>query len=238
MNCLQCSNNDIGKCRISHITYLIECLEVACLFKYYGETNRNGYSRGGEHLNDSKSQTLEGIEKSIIANHSWLHHDGRPIKTKMKMLNKYRCDPTGRQNAEAIHIRNAPADLLINSKAEHIQPCDIKERYEKIAGAFEQAKLEKRTKIEKLKLRTKIKATLNKNDEASISDELMVTSEISKDNILNPNLDIISQRDVDTRSQPTRFRILQGDTDLSSPAVPFISNFPANTSEQIPVLVN
>ena len=142
---------------------MIKCLEHECNFIYYGETNRNGFSRGGEHLKDSLSKTVDGIEKSIIANHSWLHHEGKKIKVSMKMENKYRCDPTGRQNAEAILIRNAPADLLINSKAEHIQPCDVKERYEKSSGLYEEAKLEKRTKVEKLKLRSKIKTNLERD---------------------------------------------------------------------------
>ena len=208
--------------------------KIPCLFKYYGETNRNGYSRGGEHLYDSQSQTLEGIEKSIIANHSWLHHEGKLIKLKVKMLNNYRCDPTGRQNAEAIHIRNAPAELLINSKAEHIQPCDIKERYEKIAGAFEQAKLEKRTKTEKIKLRTKIQASLIKDDKDLVSNNLMETAIINQNS--NPSL-IFPKISTEARSLPTRSSILLGNTDLSSPTVPIISNSPINLSEQMPVLV-
>ena len=31
-HCLQCKNNDVGKCHISHITYKLECLEIGCLF--------------------------------------------------------------------------------------------------------------------------------------------------------------------------------------------------------------
>ena len=68
---------------------------------------------------------------------------------------RFRTDPTGRQNAEAILIRNSSNDILMNGKSEHIQPCDIKARYEKPSGAFEQSKLEKRTKVEKEKLRKK-----------------------------------------------------------------------------------
>lgn len=62
----------------------------------------------------------------------------------MKMLDRFRADPTGRQNAEAILIRNSSNDILMNGKSEHIQPCDIKERYEKPSGVFEQSKLEKK----------------------------------------------------------------------------------------------
>ena len=133
-NCLQCSNEDVGKCRKSHITYILTCLEIGCKFIYYGETNRNGYSRGGEHLRDSKSKNLEAIEKSVIANHAWQKHEGKEINVKMKMIKSYRTDPTGRQNAEAILIRNTPENILMNSKKEHIQPCDIKEMYGKVNG--------------------------------------------------------------------------------------------------------
>ena len=138
----------------------MECLEPECPFIYFGETNRNGYSRGSEHLKNSQSKTITGIEKSVISSHAFTHHDGKEIKVKMKMLNRYRADPTGRQNAEAILIRNSAKDILMNSKSEHIQPCDIKERYEKPSGTFEQSKLEKRTKIEKEKLRGKNKICL------------------------------------------------------------------------------
>ena len=89
-NCLQCSSGDVGKCRISHITYKLECQENGCPFYYFGETNRNGYSRGNEHMKDSRSQTIEGNEKSVISNHSFLHHEGKHIQVKMKMLNRYR----------------------------------------------------------------------------------------------------------------------------------------------------
>ena len=70
-NCLQCRTGDVGKCRISHITYELICLEPGCLYFYFGETNRNGYSRGCEHLKDSLSKSLDTVEKSVIENHSW-----------------------------------------------------------------------------------------------------------------------------------------------------------------------
>ena len=113
-NCLQCSNDDIGKCRISYITYKLECLEPECHFIYYGETNRNGYSRGREHLQNSQSQTVAGIEKSVISSHAFIHHDGKEIKVKMKILDRFRADPTCRQNAETILIRNSSNDILMN----------------------------------------------------------------------------------------------------------------------------
>ena len=185
-NCLQCSNDDIGKCRISYITYKLECLEPECHFIYYGETNRNGYSRGREHLQNSQSQTVAGIEKSVISSHAFIHHDGKEIKVKMKMLDRFRADPTGRQNAEAILIRNSSNDILMNGKSEHIQPCDIKERYEKPSGVFEQSKLEKRTKVEKEKLREKIRSALNskrKSNKSSDSSDKINTSDKRNQNL-------------------------------------------------------
>ena len=81
----------------------------------------------------------------------------------MKLINRYRCDPAGRQNAEAILNRNSDPDYLMNSKNEHIQPCDIKERYENNKGNWEIAKMAKRTKSEKESLRQKIKNHLQSN---------------------------------------------------------------------------
>ena len=121
------------------------------------------------------------IEKSIISNHSWLKHEGKQIEVKMKMLKKYRCDPTGRQNAEAILIRNSNQDFLMNSKQEHRQPIDIKEKYENSKGVWEGKKLEKRTIIEKEKLRFKIKKHLLKNQSKekcwATSDDLPPTAQ-------------------------------------------------------------
>ena len=197
-NCLQCSNDDIGKCRISYITYKLECLEPECPFIYFGETNRNGYSRGSEK--NSQSKTITGIEKSVISSHAFTHHDGKEIKVKMKMLNRYRADPTGRQNAEAILIRNSSKDILMNGKSEHIQPCDIKERYEKPSGTFEQSKLEKRTKIEKEKLREKIRSVLN--DKRKLEKSSNSSDEINKSEEGNQNIVDATRDDFDSGLLP------------------------------------
>ena len=107
----------------------------------------------------------------------------------MKMIKSYRADSTGRQNAEAILIRNTPENILLNSKKEHIQPCDIKEKYEKVNGTWEEKKLEKRTKVEKEILRSKIKESLKKNPTDAINDTSNNTKETIP-NYSNPEKDL------------------------------------------------
>ena len=89
-NCLLCQSGKPGLCRKSHILYGFDCKCEECQFKYHGETHRNGYCRGSEHLLDSKIETVEGVEKSVIAKHEWEHHDGEPVGVKMKIIKSYK----------------------------------------------------------------------------------------------------------------------------------------------------
>ena len=51
-----------------------ECGEDVC--KYFGESGRNGFTRGGEHLSNREA---EDENKSILKLHSNHHHNGRPV---------------------------------------------------------------------------------------------------------------------------------------------------------------
>ena len=172
-NCLLCSNGQLGICRRSHVLYKMECLGTVeekekgenedgenspeiCGGLYNGESNRNGFTRGSEHLADSKIHTVEGVENSVILKHAWQCHDGEDIKVKMKIVGSFRGDPTGRQVAEAILIRNTPESISMNSKAEYVQPCDVKEKYESAGGSWILKKKEKLLKKEKEALRIKV----------------------------------------------------------------------------------
>ena len=54
-----------GNCRRNSVNYEIKCLRDGCDYVYMGETSRNAYCRGGEHL--------EGIRKrytdSVLCQH-------------------------------------------------------------------------------------------------------------------------------------------------------------------------
>jgi hypothetical protein len=94
--CLMCLSGNTGVCHKSYILYKIECQAEDCKCVYIGESNRNGLSRGSEHLSDSQSKTVEGIEDSVIARHYWEKHDGMEQGVKMKLIKTFRGDPTGR----------------------------------------------------------------------------------------------------------------------------------------------
>ena len=82
-NCFQCKTDEGGDCWRESVTYSLvceECGEDVC--KYFGESGRNGFSRGEEHL-----ANLEAADenKSILKLHSIHHHNGREVNFTMKV---------------------------------------------------------------------------------------------------------------------------------------------------------
>ena len=74
-DCFQCKTDEGGDCWRESVTYSLvceECGEAVC--QYFGESGRNGYSRGGEHLVNKEAQDEN---KSILKLHSNHHHNGR-----------------------------------------------------------------------------------------------------------------------------------------------------------------
>ena len=111
--CLICMNG--GKtCRKEGITYEIQCEE--CGDKYIGESARNGYTRGREHLQEYKNKS----KNSIMYRHANEKHSNsdREIKYKMKITGLFRNDPTLRQVTESIKIKNCDSKHVINNKTE------------------------------------------------------------------------------------------------------------------------
>ena len=140
---------------------------------YHGETNRNGYSRNKEHINASVVETVEGIGKSFIATHYWKHHDGEHVGMKMKMTHSFRGDPTARQCAEAIMIKNTNENRLMNSKNEFLPPINIKEKYELPTGSWADKQREKLTNAGRHKFRNMLADKLNKNKIGSVASLLL-----------------------------------------------------------------
>ena len=54
-DCFVCLSDGKGNCRKGNVNYEIECTREGCGYVYYGESARNSYCRGIEHL--------KGIEK-------------------------------------------------------------------------------------------------------------------------------------------------------------------------------
>ena len=81
-----------GYCRQSNVGYEIGCEECAAseesrLVMYIGETNKNVFLRGGEHLNDYRY----GNKKPPIFKHATVHHQGRlDVQFNMKVKSRFR----------------------------------------------------------------------------------------------------------------------------------------------------
>ena len=165
-----------GDCKRNEILYVIECKK--CKDQYYGETARNGHTRGIEHLEDSESQNQEKREKSVLLRHMQEKHDGTKVEFEMKVLKSYQHDPLARQCAEAVWIKNSNPEKRINNKKEFHQPGDVELIYKKNENEEVQKKImakkearNKRVIEENRKINTEeIKVTKTKTIEPSIID--------------------------------------------------------------------
>ena len=54
--CFVCSTNKQGGCRNTSVTYSLKCIKEGCNFSYKGQTGKNRYSRGDEHLEDYRKK--------------------------------------------------------------------------------------------------------------------------------------------------------------------------------------
>ena len=133
--CMVCKNEKGGNCTKNEILYQLECKE--CIKQgnkgiYYGESSRNGASRGEEHQRDSQSTRDETIKKSIMHRHSMKVHNGEETEYKRKVLKSFQKEALGRQAGEAVLIREEQPENLINSKKEFCQTNDIVATFHKI----------------------------------------------------------------------------------------------------------
>ena len=127
--CLVGKTEKGGDCRRNEILYRITCKE--CKDYYLGETSRNGHTRGIEHIEDAQSQNEERREKSVLLRHMKEKHEEKEVEFEMHVIKSYQHDPLSRQCAEAIWIKNANQEKIINNKKEYHQPGDVDIRYEK-----------------------------------------------------------------------------------------------------------
>ena len=82
---------------------------------YKGESGRNGFSRGEEHL-DNKATKDE--EKSILWAHSVHHHNSREDMVYMMTVTGAYNEPLDRQIMERVQISNFQGPVLINRRNE------------------------------------------------------------------------------------------------------------------------
>ena len=125
-DCFACSNGKGkgGECRKTNVGYEIgcdECAETQTVL-YIGETSRNAYVRGLEHIQKYHYKD----NKSQLYKHAQTHHGGRlDVKFSMRVANRFR-DPLTRQVNEGVRIHNCAAEVSLNSKSEWHGPATIR----------------------------------------------------------------------------------------------------------------
>ena len=81
---------------------------------YVGETSRNAYVRGKEHIDKYRRND----QKSPLWKHVQNRHEGRTdVNYSMKVASHFR-DPLTRQVNEGVRINRSTAEVILNSKSE------------------------------------------------------------------------------------------------------------------------
>ena len=109
--CMVCGTGGKGACRRENVTYEIKCKE--CDNVYIGETARNAYTRGLEHItNIKKKDNNSGIYK-----HFKQAHKNKDPQYTMTVTGTYRHALT-RQITEAVKINSVVAENRLNNNEE------------------------------------------------------------------------------------------------------------------------
>ena len=114
--CFPCRAGEGGNCWRESVTYTLWCEECGIkVAAYKGESGRNGFSRGEEHLDNYATQDEE---KSILWAHSVHHHNGRAdVQYMMRVSGAYN-EPLDRQIMERVQISNFQGPVLMNRRNE------------------------------------------------------------------------------------------------------------------------
>ena len=112
--CFVCKDERSGRCRTNGVTYEVRCKKCDCV--YIGETSRNAYTRGKEHVND----LINHRENSPLYTHIQERHGGEGDRDDfyMTVTGLYGNDATKRQIAEAIKIQEKDDTTLMNRQDE------------------------------------------------------------------------------------------------------------------------
>ena len=116
-SCMVCQTSGKGSCDKEGVTYSIRCVECAgrgIEKVYYGESSRNAYSRGEEHLDEYRRKTKD----SVLWRHCRLDHESEIQNFTMSVTGIYRRDAMLRQVSEAVALGNAKVGTIINTKKE------------------------------------------------------------------------------------------------------------------------
>ena len=114
--CFPCRGERGGNCWQESVTYTLwcdECGEEVAAYK--GETGRNAFCRGEEHLDSLRASDEE---KSVLWLHSVHHHQSRQgVKYSMRVTGAFK-EPLDRQIMERVQIQNFKGPVLMNRRSE------------------------------------------------------------------------------------------------------------------------
>ena len=82
--------------------------------EYFGESGRNAFTRGGEHL---MNKLADDENKSVLKLHSNHFHNGRDVRYTMRVTGVHN-DSLERQVTEAVNIANFRGPALMNRRGE------------------------------------------------------------------------------------------------------------------------
>jgi len=110
-----------GTCTKEGVVYMVEC--VSCTesgkdIKYFGESERSGYTGGRQHL--AAINNPQGHSSNALAKHL-SKHPGTETKFKMNIIKTFQ-KPLQRQIREGVEIYGAKQGTLLNNKMDHYQP--------------------------------------------------------------------------------------------------------------------
>ena len=116
-----------GNCRRNNVNYEIECnlCPKANRPVYIGETSRNLYTRGKEHISigrrgGGEASEGESEESSFVRKHQQEQHRGEEVNFTARVV-KQNKDSLTRQIREGVLIRRC-SKVMLNSKSEWFQP--------------------------------------------------------------------------------------------------------------------
>ena len=103
-----------GNCRTSGVTYNITCDNQECAFIYNGQSGKNVFSRGKEHMDEYNRKR----NSSVLWSHCLEKHSGIQQTFTMTVKDTCRNDCMKRQILEAIRVRQTKPDHSMNTRTE------------------------------------------------------------------------------------------------------------------------
>ena len=114
--CFPCMGDQGGDCWVEGVCYTLWCGQCGVtVASYKGETGRNGFSRGLDHLENLEARSEE---RSVLWLHSVHHHQSRDdVPYHMKVTSSHNT-PMDRQVRERVDLTSFHGPVLMNRRNE------------------------------------------------------------------------------------------------------------------------